>query len=58
MKAFECHRVMPACSEVIRGADEEEVMRKAAEHARAAHGMQNIPPDVRRRVWASIHDAS
>ena len=34
----------------------EEVMKKGAEHARTAHGMQSVPPDVAKKVQAAIKD--
>jgi predicted small metal-binding protein len=57
MKAFECNKVVPNCNAVIRGKDEQEVMTKAAEHAKSAHGMQSIPDDVAKKVRSAIHEA-
>ena len=31
-------------------------MKKAADHAKSAHGMAVIPPDVERKVRAAIRD--
>ena len=56
MKAFECNKVVPNCNAVIRGKDANEVMTKAEEHAKRAHGMQSIPQDVAQKVKAAIHD--
>ena len=56
MKSFECSSVVPNCNAVIKGKDASEVMNKAAEHARQAHGMKNIPPDVAKKVRDAIHD--
>ena len=56
MKAFECNKVVPNCNAVIRGKDDAEVMSKAAEHARKAHNMKDIPADVAKKVQESIHD--
>jgi len=33
-----------------------EVMKKGAEHAKTAHGMQTIPPDVAKKVQGAIKD--
>jgi predicted small metal-binding protein len=57
MKAFECNKVVPNCNAVIRGKDENEVMSRAAEHAKTAHNMQSITPDVARKVRDAIHEA-
>jgi predicted small metal-binding protein len=47
---------MPGCNAVIEGKDEAEVMAKGAEHAKKAHGMSSIPPDVAKKVQAAIKD--
>ena len=35
---------------------EHDVLCKAAEHAKTAHNMENIPPDVLSKVKGAIHD--
>ena len=45
------------CNAVIEGKDAlAEVMAKGAEHAKTAHKMETIPPDVAARVKAAIRD--
>ena len=56
MKQLKCGDIMPGCQTVIEGQDEAEVMRKGAEHAKSAHGMSQIPPDVGKKVQAAIKD--
>jgi predicted small metal-binding protein len=56
MKELRCGDVVPGCQTVIQGKDEAEVMKKGAEHAKAAHGMSPIPPDVGKKVQAAIKD--
>jgi predicted small metal-binding protein len=56
MKQLKCGDVMPGCQTVIEGKDEAEVMRKGAEHAKSAHGMSQISPDVGKKVQAAIKD--
>jgi predicted small metal-binding protein len=43
-KIIDCNKVNPTsdCHHVVRGANEEEVLRKAAEHAKD-HGLQPSP---------------
>jgi predicted small metal-binding protein len=53
-KILKCGDVMPGCSTVLEGLDEGEVMRKATEHAKTAHKMVTIPPDVANKVKAAI----
>jgi len=53
-KVLKCGDVMPGCATVLEGRDDAEVMRKAAEHAKSAHGMATVPPDVANKVKAAI----
>jgi predicted small metal-binding protein len=57
-KELRCMDVMPesGCREVIRGKDENEVMSKAAEHARTAHDIRQMTPDIENKVRGAIHD--
>lgn len=56
MKQLKCSDIMPGCQTVIEGQDEAEVMRKGAEHAKTAHGMSQMPPDVGKKVQLAIKD--
>jgi predicted small metal-binding protein len=47
---------MPGCSAVMEGKDVAEVMAKGAEHAKKAHGLAAIPPDMVAKVQAAIKD--
>ena len=55
-KELRCGDLMPGCNTVIEGKDEAEVMAKGAEHAKKAHNMTNIPPDMAAKVKAAIKD--
>lgn len=55
-KELRCGDLMPGCQAVVEGKDEAEVMAKAAEHAKTAHGFQQIPPDVVSKVRAAIRE--
>ena len=55
-KVLKCGDVMPRCNFVAEGKDVAEVMAKGAEHAKTAHGMSSIPPDVAAKVQAAIKD--
>ena len=55
-KILKCGDVMPGCSFVMEGQDVAEVMAKGAEHAKTAHGITTIPPDVAAKVQAAIKD--
>jgi predicted small metal-binding protein len=57
-KELHCSDVgMKNCNFVAKGNNEDEVMKKAADHAKTAHGMATIPPDVEKKAKAVIRDA-
>ena len=47
---------MNGCDFVARGATEDEVMKQAAEHAKSAHGMHHLSPEVALKVREAIRD--
>jgi predicted small metal-binding protein len=49
---------MPDCHFVAKGKDDEEVMRKAAEHAKRDHHMETIPPDLERKARGAIREST
>jgi predicted small metal-binding protein len=55
-KVLKCGDVTPGCTFEIRGNSEDEVLTKAAEHAKSAHNMQNIPPDVLSKARGAIRE--
>ena len=59
MKELRCKEVgMPNCDFVARGNDDDEVMRKAAEHAKLDHDMQTIPPELARKARGVIREST
>jgi predicted small metal-binding protein len=56
-KMVDCGKVNPnsGCNHVIHGANEEEVMRKAGEHAVKDHGMQ-VTPELAEKVRSHIEE--
>jgi len=56
-KIVDCAKVDPStgCSHVVRGENEEELMKNAAEHARE-HGIVEVTPQLMERVRANIED--
>jgi predicted small metal-binding protein len=56
-KIVECAKVDPSsgCTHVIRGSTEEEVLKKAAEHAKQ-HGIREVTPELKAKVKAAIRD--
>ncbi len=55
-KVLKCSDVVPGCNVEMTGNSEEEVLQKAAAHAKSAHGLDSIPPDVVEKVRGAIHD--
>ena len=56
MKSMHCSDLMKGCNFVAHGANEEEVMKKAAEHAKTAHGIDKITPELAQKVKAAIRN--
>jgi predicted small metal-binding protein len=46
MKQFRCGDVVPGCQWVTRHTDETELFAEIQLHARDAHGMDEVPPEV------------
>jgi predicted small metal-binding protein len=57
MKRFSCGEVVPGCDATFEAPDEEGILRQVLVHAREAHGMDEVPPDVTDKVVAGIEDA-
>jgi len=55
-KALRCRDVGMDCDFVARAETEEEILKKAAEHAATAHEMKEIPEEVLEKVRAAICD--
>lgn len=58
MKQFACGDVVPGCDGVVTGATDDDVMAAAAEHARTAHGMDDVPAEVASAIRAGITETS
>lgn len=55
-KVLKCRDAGVDCDFEARGATVEEVMQKCAEHAKADHGMDEIPAELAAKVKAAIRD--
>jgi predicted small metal-binding protein len=53
-KELRCGDIMPGCQKVIEGKDDQEVLAKAAAHARDDHNLPSIPPEVAQKVQQAI----
>jgi predicted small metal-binding protein len=56
-KILECGSVVPGCKFVIHGDDEDEVIVKAAEHARSAHGVDHLSEPLKAKMRAAIKES-
>jgi len=56
-KELRCRDVGADCDHVIRARTEDEIFAKAAEHARVAHHMTEIPPELLEKARTAIHAA-
>jgi AhpD family alkylhydroperoxidase len=57
-KELRCRDVGVDCDYVVYGKTEEEIFRKAAEHARSAHDMGEITPELVEKARAAIHSVA
>ena len=55
-KVLRCRDVGMDCSFEVRADSEEEILKKAAEHAQAVHNMKEITKEVVEKVRAVIRD--
>lgn len=55
-KELRCGDLMPGCKTVLEGKDEADVMAKAAEHAKNAHGLQQVTPELASKVRSAIKE--
>lgn len=57
-KSLNCRDVGPDCDFVATGENEAEIMTKVVEHARDAHGFDEVPPELAEKARAAIKDSS
>jgi predicted small metal-binding protein len=57
-KVLRCKDVGMDCNFEARGETVDDVMKKAAPHAKEVHKMDSIPPEVEQKIRASIRDES
>ncbi len=55
-KSLACGDLIPGCKAVLTGKDEKEVMERAIAHAKQAHNMDTVPPDIAAKAKAAIKD--
>ncbi len=55
-KVLHCNDVVGNCDFVARGESEQEILQQAAEHARTAHQVNEVTPELADRVRSAIRD--
>mgnify|MGYP001568088078 FL=1 len=55
-KTLACKDVGVDCDFVIKGKDEADVLRQAAQHAQGCHNNIQMTPDVQAKIRAAIKD--
>ena len=53
-RVLHCGEVVPGCDGIVQGETDQEVMAKAAEHAREAHGMTEVDAATADALQAAI----
>lgn len=55
--SFTCGSLIPGCDAVFAGASEEEILEQVAVHAREAHGIEAVSPELAGQVRSEIKRA-
>lgn len=55
-KTLRCREVGPDCDFVARGETEDEVMAQVADHARTAHGIDEVSPEMADKARSVIRE--
>ncbi|MDQ6705442.1 MAG: DUF1059 domain-containing protein [Acidobacteriota bacterium] len=55
-KILRCREVGMDCDWEGRGESQQEVLTKAADHAKTEHGIEQIPADLMAKVQSAVHD--
>jgi predicted small metal-binding protein len=53
-KMVSCRDVGVDCDFVARGETDQDILKQCAEHARSAHNMTELPPELATKVKAAI----
>jgi predicted small metal-binding protein len=54
MKQFSCGAVVPGCDAKFSAESEQDLLAQVAEHAKSAHGMDEVPPELVAQVREKI----
>lgn len=57
MKQFSCGDVVPGCAAAFEGSSDDELLDQVARHARADHGLTEVPDELVEAVRKHIRSA-
>lgn len=55
-KVLRCNDVVGNCDFVARGESEQDVLQQASEHARTAHQVSEVTPELAEKVRSAVRD--
>jgi len=53
-KELKCGDLMPGCEHVVRADTEEEALQQVAAHAKEAHGIEEVTPELVEQVKGAM----
>jgi predicted small metal-binding protein len=56
MTEFRCGVLVPGCDAAFESESEDDLLKTIAAHARDAHGMDEVPPEVVDKIRAAISE--
>ena len=56
MKEFRCGVLVPGCYATFEGESDDEILRQVVVHARAEHGMDQVPREVVDEIRSEISE--
>jgi predicted small metal-binding protein len=57
-KVLHCNDVTGSCDFVAKGETEQDILAQAAEHARSAHNLLEVTPELVAKVRSAIRDGA
>jgi predicted small metal-binding protein len=57
MKTFSCGDVVPGCNAKMSASDEAALMQQVQKHAKDAHGMNQVSPDLAAKVKSKMKES-
>ena len=58
MKEWKCSTIVPECEWKTGAESEDDILAHAAVHAREAHGMDEVPPEIVDKIRETIVDVA